>query len=63
MLASLGCCVVAAQQCCSTRKSFYEIDQEFEVMTKTIEKDFVQVSSFMVFMRGLILLVYEALRY
>ena len=36
----------------TTRKSFYEIDKEFELMTKTIEKNFVQVSSFMVFMRA-----------
>jgi hypothetical protein len=46
------CCVVAAQQGRSTRKSFCEIDKEFELMTKTIKKNFVQVSSFMVFMRG-----------
>ena len=57
------CCVVAAQQGRSTRKSFCKIDKEFELMTKTIKKNFVQVSSFMIFMRGLKLLVYEALRY
>ena len=28
-----------------TRKSFYEIDKEFELMTKTIEKNFVKVDS------------------
>ena len=27
-----------------TRKSFYEIDKEFELMTKTIEKNFVKVA-------------------
>ncbi len=63
MLSSLRCCVVAAQQCSSTRKSFYEMDKRFELMTKSIKKKFVQVSSFMIFMRGLKLLVYEALRY
>ena len=26
-----------------TRKSFYEIDKEFELMTKTIERNFVKV--------------------
>ena len=35
-----------------TRKSFYEIDKEFELMTKTIEKNFVKVDSLMVFMRA-----------
>ncbi len=33
-----------------TRKSFYEIDKEFELMTKTIEKNFVKVDILMVFM-------------
>ena len=33
-----------------TRKTFYEIDKEFELMTKTIEKNFVKVDSLMVFM-------------
>ncbi len=33
-----------------TRKSFYEIDNEFELMTKTIEKNFVKVDSLMFFM-------------
>jgi hypothetical protein len=33
-----------------TRKSFYEIDKEFEFMTKTIEKNFVKVDNLMVFM-------------
>ena len=35
-----------------TRKSFYEIDKEFELMTKTIEKNFVKVDGLMVFMRA-----------
>jgi hypothetical protein len=34
-----------------TRKPFYEIDKEFELMTKTIEKNFVKVDSLIVFMR------------
>ena len=34
-----------------TRKSFYEIDKEFELMTKTIEKNFVKVDILMVFIR------------
>jgi hypothetical protein len=33
-----------------TRKSFYEIDKEFELMTNTIETNFVQVDRLMVFM-------------
>jgi hypothetical protein len=33
-----------------TRKSFYEIDKEFELMTKTIEKRFVNVDRLMVLM-------------
>jgi hypothetical protein len=33
-----------------TRKSFCEIDKEFELMTKTIEKNFVKVDRLMVFM-------------
>ena len=37
-----------------TRKSFYEIDKEFELMTKTIEKNFVKVDSLMVFIRVLL---------
>jgi hypothetical protein len=35
-----------------TRKTFYQIDKEFELMTKTIEKNFVKVDSLMVFMRA-----------
>ena len=35
-----------------TRKSFYEMDKEFELMTKTIEKNFVKVDSLMGFMRA-----------
>jgi hypothetical protein len=35
-----------------TGKSFYEIDKEFELMTKTIEKNFVKVDSLVFFMRA-----------
>ena len=35
-----------------TRESFYEIDKEFELMTRTIENNFVKVDSLMVFMRA-----------
>ena len=33
-----------------TRTTFYEIDKEFELMTKRIEKNFVKVDRLMVFM-------------
>jgi hypothetical protein len=46
-----GILIVSVTDETKTRKSFYEIDKEFELMKKTIEKNFVKVDRLMVFMR------------
>ena len=45
-----GILLMSATGEAKTRTSFYEIDKEFEFMTKTIEKNFVKVDNLMVFM-------------